>query len=182
MVNMPPPVAGVPHVPPVCVTSWIPAGMMSANWTLDTETAFGFVTVIVAVEVPFKTTVAGLKLLVIVRASACASRRPVDKKTRRATKTTIGVKERCDRARVDRAAVAHPAVLCCTASISRRYYNRSLADDRDAGPSSEILAGRPWIRDRRSGWQHDSGRSARIGRMNRGAKTEEECFSRYEER
>jgi hypothetical protein len=66
--------------------------------------------------------------LVIVRASACASRCSADKRTRRATRTTIGVKERCDRAEVDRAALADLADLRCTASMSRRrYYNRPLA-------------------------------------------------------
>lgn len=127
MVNMPPPVAGVLHVPPVCVTRWIPAGIVSLNWTLETGTAFGLVTVMVAIEVPLRATVDGLKLLVIVRASACASRRPADKRTRRATRTTIRVKVRCDRARVDRAAVADPAALCPAASMSRRYYNQLLA-------------------------------------------------------
>ena len=99
---------------------------MSLNWTLDTGKAFGFVTVIVAVEVPLRATVDGLKLLLIVRASACASRRPADSRTRRAARTTIGVKERCDRAEVHRAALADVADLC-TAFISRRCYTRSLA-------------------------------------------------------
>ena len=103
--------------------------MMSLNWTLDTGTAFGFVTVIVAVEVPLRATVDGLKLFVIARASACASRCPADKKTRRATRPTIGVRERCDRAEVDRAVLADLAALCCTASMSRRYYN-DLRHDR----------------------------------------------------
>ena len=66
MLKMPPPVAKVPHVPLTSVTSWIPAGIVSLNWTLDTATAFGFVTVIVAVEVPLRATVDGLKLFVIV--------------------------------------------------------------------------------------------------------------------
>ena len=127
MLKVPPPVASVLHVPPICVTSWIPAGIVSLNWTLDTETAFGFVTVIVPVEVSLRVTAAGLKSLVIVRASACASRRPADKRTRRATRTTIGARERCDPAEVDRAALADLADLRCTASMSRRYYSRSLA-------------------------------------------------------
>ena len=100
---------------------------MSANWTLDTGKAFGFVTVMVASEVSLRATVDGLKLLLIVRASACASRRPADKRTRRATRATIGVKERCERAEVDPAALADLADLCRTGSMSRRYYNGSLA-------------------------------------------------------
>ena len=128
MLKVPPPVARVLQVPLSCVTRWIPAGIVSLNWALDTGTAFGFVTVIVAVEVPLRATVDGLKLFVIVRASACASRCPADKRPRRATRTTIGVKERCDRAEVDRAALADLADLRCTASTSRkRYYNRPLA-------------------------------------------------------
>ena len=66
MLKVPPPVAKVLHVPLISVTSWIPAGIVSLNWTLDTATAFGFVTVIVAVEVPLRATVDGLKLFVIV--------------------------------------------------------------------------------------------------------------------
>jgi hypothetical protein len=72
MLKLPPPVARVLHVPPVCVTSWIPAGIVSLNWTLVTENAFGLVTVMVAIEVPLRATVDGLKLLLIVSGSACA--------------------------------------------------------------------------------------------------------------
>src|SRR5438309_7418575 len=128
MLKVPPPVASVPHVlPPSCVTRWIPAGIVSLNWTLDTETAFGLVTVIVPVEVSLRATAEGLRFLVIVRASACASTRPADKKTRRPTRPTIGVRAQCDRAEVDRAILADLAALCCTASMSPRYYNPLLA-------------------------------------------------------
>jgi hypothetical protein len=141
MLKVPPPVARVLQVPLSCVTSWIPAGIVSLNWTLDTGMAFEFVTVIVAVEAPLRATVDGVKLLVIVRASACASRCPADKRLRRATRTTIGVKERCDRAEVDRAALADLADLRGTASMSlRRYYKRPLATIATpiGGPPTQI--------------------------------------------
>jgi len=125
--KVPPPVARVLHVPPICVTSWITAGIVSLNWTLDTEKTFGFVTVIVAVEVPLRVTVGGLKLLLIVRDRACASRRPAESRARRATRTTIGVNERCDRARVHRAAPADLADGCRSASMGLGSYTRSLA-------------------------------------------------------
>jgi hypothetical protein len=127
MLKVPPPVARVLQVPLSCVTSWIPAGIVSLNWTLDTGTAFGFVTVIVAVEAPLRATVDGLKLLLIVRASACASRRSAESRARRATRTRIGVKEWCDRARVHRAAPADLVDGCCTAFMSLGSYTRSLA-------------------------------------------------------
>ena len=70
--NIPPPVAGVLHVPPICVMRSTPAGIVSLNWTLEIENPFGFVTVMVASELPLSWTIDGLKLLVIVGASACA--------------------------------------------------------------------------------------------------------------
>ena len=72
IVNMPPPVAGVLQVPPVCVMRSIPAGIVSLNWTLVIEKAFGLVTVMVATELPLSTTVDGLKALVMVAATGAA--------------------------------------------------------------------------------------------------------------
>ena len=79
MVNMPPPVAGVLHVPPVWVMRSIPAGMVSLNCTfVSGNPALGFVTVIVAMEVPLSATTVGLKLLVMTAEEACANAVPVN--------------------------------------------------------------------------------------------------------
>src|SRR5258706_2976124 len=96
MLNMPPPVARVLHVPPSWVTSWIPAGIVSLNWTVDTGKAFGLVTVMVPVEVPLRKTVDGPKLLLIAGASACAPSRPAERRAKRAMTIVIGVEVAAD--------------------------------------------------------------------------------------
>ena len=131
MAKVPPPVARVPHVPLVCDRRLIPAGIVSLNWTLVTGKAFGFVTVIVAVEVPLTATVDGVKPLLIVRASACASRRPAESRKRRATRTTIGVREQCDGSPVDRAPFADPADPRCIAAMPAMLHEIA-RHDRDA--------------------------------------------------
>ena len=76
MVNMPPRVATVPHVPPVWVMRSIPAGCVSLNWTFVSEVRLGLVTVTVMIERPPTSTVDGLNELVIV-AATCAKASPV---------------------------------------------------------------------------------------------------------
>ena len=87
MMVVPPPVAPVPHVPPVCVTRARPAGIVSLNATLVSGVALGLVTVMVASEVAPTKIVDGLKLLEIV-AGTCARASPGKDAARSAATTS----------------------------------------------------------------------------------------------
>lgn len=87
MLKIPPPVAKVLHVPPVCVTRVRPAGIVSLNATLVSGVTLGLVTVTVMIERPPTSIVDGLKLLEIV-AGFCANASPVKDAVRSAAATS----------------------------------------------------------------------------------------------
>jgi hypothetical protein len=87
MLKIPPPVAKVLHVPPVCVMRVRPAGIVLLNWTLVSGVTLGLVTVTVMIERPPTSIVDGLKLLEIV-AGTWAKASPVKDAVRSAAATS----------------------------------------------------------------------------------------------
>lgn len=73
MLMLPPPVASVLQLPPVCVISVRPAGNTLLNETLCSATGLGLVTVTVRIDVPSTPMVEGLKAAVIVGRTGFAS-------------------------------------------------------------------------------------------------------------